>query len=119
MPDGFFCLIEYKNLMNKSTQNRRYWVWVTRPEYYLDELGNDREDLDPLNNIDNDGWWTCHKNTQKGDLILLYRSGIKRDIGYLIQAESDAYFIGDENYAVEKGWDYGCDDRFYLNFGIH
>lgn len=105
-------------MKNKNSKNnqRRYWLWVTRPEYYLDEWGNDREDLDPKNNIDNDGWWTCHKNTKKGDLILLYRSAIKRDIGYLIQAESDAYFIGDEDYAVEQGWDYGCDDRFLFKF---
>ncbi len=82
----------------------------------MDEWGNERADLDPINNIDNDGWWTCHKNTQKGDLVLLYRSRIKRDIGYLIQAESDAYFIGDENYAAEQGWDYGCDDRFLFRF---
>lgn len=101
---------------NIQQDDRKYWVWVTRPEYYLDEWGNDREDLDPTNNIDSDGWWTCHKNTKKGDLILLYRSAIKRDIGYLIQAESDAYFIGDDDYAVERGWDYGCDQRVLFKF---
>lgn len=104
--------------MKNTTQQetRKYWVWVTRPEYYLDDWGNDREDLDPTTNIDSDGWWTCHKNTKKGDFILLYRSAIKRDIGYLMQAESDAYFIGDDDYAVEQGWDYGCDYRVLYKF---
>jgi hypothetical protein len=104
--------------MKNATQQetRKYWVWVTRPEYYLDDWGNDREDLDPTTNIDSDGSWTCHKNTKKGDFILLYRSAIKRDIGYLMQAESDAYFIGDDDYAVEQGWDYGCDYRVLYKF---
>ncbi len=102
--------------METDAKNRKYWVWVTRPKYYLDELGNDREYLDPKNNTDIDGWWTCHKETKKGDLILLYRSAIKRDIGYLIQAKSDAYFIGDDNYAVEQGWDYGCDYEVFYKF---
>lgn len=101
---------------NTIINQRRYWVWVTRPEYYLDEWGDERDDLDPINNIDNAGWWTCHKNTQKGDLILLYRSGIKRDIGYLIRANSDAYFIGNDEYAGERGWDYGCEHQYLFKF---
>ena len=27
--------------------SRNYWLWVTRPEYYLDDDRSDREDLDP------------------------------------------------------------------------
>ncbi|GAK59291.1 hypothetical protein U27_06268 [Candidatus Vecturithrix granuli] len=97
---------------HESTE-RQYWLWVTRPEYYLDEEGNDREDLEPANTEASDGWWTCHRETRKGDLVLLYRSRIKKDIAYLIQAESDAYSIRDEN---EEGWEYGCNYRVLYKF---
>lgn len=92
---------------------RRYWLWVTRPDVYLDEDGNDREDLDPDSGVDSDGWWTCHKDTKKGDLVLLWRTSPKKDICYLIQAESDAYSIADDN---EHGWEYGCDHQMLYKF---
>lgn len=102
---------------NKNESNeRRYWVWITRPEYYLDERGYDREELDPASGADSDGSWTCHRDTQKGDLVFLYRSRLKRDLGYLIQAESDAYSIADDDYASEQGWDYACDHRVLYKF---
>jgi hypothetical protein len=80
---------------------RQYWLWVTRPEYYLDEDGNEREDLDPSHGVDTEGWWTCHKDTQEGDLVFLWRTTPKRDIGYLIQAASDAYSIADDPDAFQ------------------
>ena len=92
---------------------RQYWLWVTRQEYYWDEDGNDREDLDPGSGVDSDGWWTCHKDTKRGDLVLLWRTMPKSDIGYLIQAESDAYSIVEEKI---KGWDYGCDYQVLYKF---
>lgn len=95
---------------------RQYWVWVTRPEYYLDKDGSDREDLDPANAVDTGGWWTCHKNTQRGDLVLLWRTTPRKDVGYLIQAESDAYSIVDDEYASEQNWDYGCDYQVLYKF---
>jgi predicted RNA-binding protein with PUA-like domain len=94
---------------DKEAYNRRYWLWVTRPDYYLEKSGADRECLDPKVDFDTGGWWTCHADTQKGDLVLLYRSKVKRDLGYLIQAESDAYSIADDQHASEQDWDYGCD----------
>jgi len=42
-----------------ESNERQYWLWVTRPDYYLDEDGCDREDLDPALGADSDGWWTC------------------------------------------------------------
>lgn len=92
---------------------RQYWLWVTRPEYYLDDDGSDRESLDPENNVDSDGWWTCNKETKEGDFVFLWRTTPKKDIGYLIQAESDAYSIVDEN---DKGWDYACDYQVLYKF---
>jgi hypothetical protein len=92
---------------------RQYWLWVTRPDVYLDEDGSDREDLDPDSGVDSDGWWTCHKDTKKGDLVLLWRTSPKKDIGYLIQAESDSYSIVDDN---DHGWQYGCDYQMLYKF---
>jgi hypothetical protein len=85
------------------------WLWVTGRDYYLDEDGEDSVDLDPSFAEDNGGWWTCHKTTRKGDLVLLWRTMPRSDIGYLIQARSDAYSIADDPFAKPKGWDYGCD----------
>lgn len=99
-----------------SSNRRRYWVWVADQHSYLDDEGNERVDLDPKNDIASEGWWTCHRDTKKGDLILLYRSRLKKDIGYLVQAGSDAYSIADDDYASEYGWDYGCDDKFIYKF---
>ena len=90
---------------------RNFWLWVTRPEYYLDEDGSDREILDP--NYDEQGWWTCHRDTKRGDLVLLWRTSPKSDIGYLIQAKSDAYTILDEN---DRGWPYGCEYKAFYKF---
>lgn len=103
-------------MLPEKQPDRNYWLWVTRPEYYLDDDGNDREDLDPANGKSTGGWWTCHKDTQRGDLILLYRTTPKRDFGYLIQAESDAYSILDDGYASRQGWEYGCDYQVLYKF---
>lgn len=94
----------------------QFWVWVTTPAYYADEDGSDREDLDPSAQSDAGGWWTCHRDTRQGDLILLYRTKPKMDFGYLIQARSDAYSIAADQYAYERGWDYGCDYQVLYKF---
>jgi hypothetical protein len=59
--------------------SRRYWVGVTGPDYYLDEDGAERRDLDPGSGYEPGGWWTCHWKTEAGDLVLLYRSQKKRE----------------------------------------
>jgi len=86
----------------------QYWLWVTRKEYYLED-GEDRAELDPSSYEDASGWWTCHRNTLRGDLVLLWRTRPKCDIGYLLQAKSDAYSISSDEYAKEQRWPYGCD----------
>ena len=61
---------------SKGTLDRKapqYWLWVTGPEYYLNEDGRDSELLDPALHEDLDGWWTCKKDTRRGDLALLWR----------------------------------------------
>lgn len=91
-----------------TTSHRQYWLWVTRPEFYLDEDKNEREDLDPSISPDAEHWWTCHKDTQSGDLALLYRTEPKYDIAYLLQITSDAIVI-EQEYQEEYGWSYRCD----------
>ncbi|RLJ68210.1 endonuclease NucS domain-containing protein [Sulfurisoma sediminicola] len=71
---------------------KRFWVWVTSKSYYEDEDGNDPAYLDPkLDPTErSDDWWTCHKDTKAGDLILLYRSRPKSDLAFLMEARSGA-----------------------------
>lgn len=105
--------------MNRALRDavdRRYWVWVTSPEFYLDDDGNDRADLVPRADLQPEGWWTCHRDTEEGDLALLYRSRIRKDLGYLMQALSGAKSLHGDSYAVERGWEYGCDYRVLARF---
>jgi hypothetical protein len=92
---------------------KRFWIWVTSKDYYQDEDGSDRADLDPSSDSEDttDGLWTCHRDTKAGDLILLYRSRPKSDIAYLMEARSGAkiwreYPIGtptDKQYVKQIG----------------
>jgi len=68
-------------------RERQYWLWVTRPEYY--------------HSVGSFGGWSCHKNTKQGDLAFLWRAKGKSDIGFLLQAESDAI--------PDKEWGHSCD----------
>lgn len=102
-------------------QEPQFWQWVTKAEFFLEPDGNEREDLDPAHGSDPGGYWTCHKDTRVGDLILLYRAGKKdgvtyQDIKYLIQVESDAYTIDFDEFAFEHGWQYGCDYKPLFKF---
>ena len=98
-----------------------YWQWSTKAEYFLEPNGEERKDLEPGAISHPGDWWTCHKDTRAGDLILLYRAGKKggkrfQDIKYLILATSDAYSITDDEYAFEHGWTYGCDYDVLFKF---
>lgn len=87
------------------------WLWVTRPEYYLDDQGQEVEDL---NNDDDSGWWTCQKDTKKGDLAFLWRTTPKRDIGYLMRCLTDAFSLEGDPEADRHGWRFGCENRMIL-----
>lgn len=98
-----------------------YWQWSTKAEYFLEPNGEERKDLEPGAISHPGDWWTCHKDTRAGDLILLYRAGKKgrktfQDIKYLILATSDAYSVTDDEYAFEHGWTYGCDYDVLFKF---
>ena len=66
------------------------WLWVAGPDYYLDEHDNERRDLEPDVGFVPDGWWTCAPATRAGDLVLLYRSQLKKDVSHLLVTRSDA-----------------------------
>ena len=71
--------------MATPSKGRQYWLWVTRPEYYL-VAGEEDPGLKP----GNQGEWTCHPDTKGGDLVLLYRTSPKKDIAYLFEVTDDA-----------------------------
>lgn len=66
------------------------WLWVTRPKYYLDAEGRDLPDLEPGTGFVADGWWTCDPQTRNGDLVLLYRAEVRKDMSHFLVARSDA-----------------------------
>ena len=88
--------------------NRQYWLWVSTPEYYEEYDGSDREYLEP--GVYCDGW-TCHKNTKKGDIILLYRAKKRKDFAHIICAEEDARSAPYDYRTNGKGWAYSCSCR--------
>ncbi|SCG85307.1 endonuclease NucS domain-containing protein [Methanobacterium congolense] len=102
-----------KTITFSPKEKPQYWQWSTRPEYFLEWDGSEKKSLEPNDSIYDPGsFWTCHKDTLAGDLILLYRAGKKNgreymDIKYLMMARSDAYPLDDLD--VEDGWNYGCD----------
>ena len=72
--------------------DQKFWLWVARPEHY------DDIDLEP--GWGNNSSWSCHKDTEKGDLVFLWRTSPKKDIGFLIRAESGAL--------PDPGWGHIC-----------
>jgi hypothetical protein len=65
------------------------WIWVTGPEYYLNDDGSELE----LGGMSDGAWWTCSSDLTAGDHVLLYRKTPKKDIKYLLQAETDAEIL--------------------------
>ena len=61
------------------------WVWVVGPSCYLDDDGGEDPKLRPgtagLR-------WGCHRDTRAGDLAVLYRSRLAKDLAYLFRATS-------------------------------
>jgi hypothetical protein len=78
--------------MTAATTSRQpqRWLWVAGPDYYLNDEGQDRPDLEPGAGFVAGGWWTCAPTTRTGDLALLYRSRVRKDISHLIVARTDA-----------------------------
>ena len=102
-----------------KTTDRNYWVWCTRKEYYLDEDGDEIFEGIKFGDIESrveDSWWSCHVDTKKGDFAFLWRLNPKQDIGYLFQAETDAYILVDEETGEQADWKYACEYRLIYKF---
>lgn len=76
-----------------SFRTPQRWLWVAGPDYYLDDDGAERRDLEPDSGFIPDGWWTCAPQTQAGDLVLLYRSQQLRNIAHLLVTRSNAALL--------------------------
>ena len=94
-----------------SGHHRAHWIWATRPDFYAEADGSDRVDLEPSDDYEPCGWWTCDEATQRGDLVVVYRSAPRKDLCYLIEAESDAFPLDDDLAARLGGGLHGCDYR--------
>jgi hypothetical protein len=88
-----------------------HWVWVTRPGFYAEADGSDRVDLDPSMDYEPCGWWTCDESTRQGDLVLVYRTAPRKDLRYLVEADSDAYPLDGDLAAPAGRGCFGCDYR--------
>ena len=116
--------------MRVSEVDRRYgkaakkWVWVTGPMYVFDEDGTSRADLVvgevlPEHYEDDNGWWTCHRDTRMGHLAVIYRSGARnhtdrlptkgpKDLCQVVLTTSDARALADDPLAGEFSDKHGC-----------
>lgn len=101
--------------MDVTQGDEHYWLWVVDPDHYLDENGEETKALEPGQGGKGADWWTCHQDTQKGDLAFLWRT-VKSDIRYLMRAESKARSLTDYPYARKQGWKWGCDWRVLYKF---
>lgn len=102
----------------QPSPEKRFWVWVTGPQYYWDEQGKDRRELDPKAKPSEriDTWWTCHRDTKPGDLVLLYRTRPKGDIAYLLEARSNAKIWREYPVGTMTETEYGRQvDKFFDN----
>ena len=100
------------------------WVWSTRPRYVFEEDGSERLGLEPVDEVvpedysDETGWWTCHPDTRKHDLAVIYRNEGKadpeypvrgtKDLRYVCLAVSDAFPLAYDPLAGEFSDHHGC-----------
>jgi hypothetical protein len=88
-----------------------HWLWVTKPEFYENEDGSSALTTGP-----GEGSWTCSRETEAGDLALLYRAKNRKDIGYLILATTDAFSLSEDPFAQERGWKWACEYDILFEF---
>lgn len=69
--------------------SRIEWIWIWKPEFYLDGDGEESPLLDP----GQEGqlrFGTCHPDTEPGQLVILYRTSPRMDVAYLLRTNSPA-----------------------------
>ena len=108
----------------RSTFERRYWLFYAGPENYLFEDG--------VRELPHEVFWSCERETRKGDLILVYRKSKKQLTESLLMkhfgmSQETASRVSKEDVGkdfpviweatsnsrrkVFWAWPYGCDVR--------
>lgn len=66
----------------------RRWLWVTQPEFWSQLQGGQ---LDRGLSVE----WTCANDTLPGDVALLYRADMAKDIAYLFRVDGEQPWLND------------------------
>jgi len=75
-----------------KSDRQQFWLWVAKPKYTQDPADSTRDRPDMMDAPITDatpGWWTCHEDTKRGDLALLYATAPSSEIRWLIRTESE------------------------------
>ena len=74
-----------------------HWLWVTLPDVYTEHAFRVGEEFR----------WTCHRESEPGDIALLYRADLFQDFSHVFRVTSGQYY--DEELAEAFGSDAACD----------
>jgi hypothetical protein len=103
--------------MSGQSENDRQqlWLWVAKPAYTQDPLDQTRDRPD----MEEPGWWTCHEDTKRGDLALLYVTAPFSEVRWLIRTEtenSELVDLRDDPDAQAEGWEWGTEYTVLARF---
>jgi len=74
------------------------WLWVTQPDFWAQLQGGRLEHGLKIE-------WTCDKKARHGDVALLYRADMAKDIAHLFRVDSDKPVEGEHPLdANRKAW---------------
>ncbi len=82
------------------------WIWIWKPEFYSDGEGNEAALFADFEGKTSVG--TCHRDTEPGQLVILYRTSPKMDVAYLLLTTSPALMNEDwlPDPGTEGNWTY-------------
>jgi hypothetical protein len=66
----------------------RRWLWVTQPEFWAKLPGGQLGRGQKVR-------WTCNEETRRGDVALLYRADMAKDIAHVFRVEDETPEIGE------------------------
>lgn len=58
------------------------WLWVTQPQFWEQLHGGGLDDGVEVE-------WTCDRHSRRGDVALLYRADVAKDIAHLFRVDDD------------------------------
>jgi len=100
-------------MSSAADDNQQLWLWVAQPKYTQDEADDtrDRPDMADLE------WWTCHEDTQRGDLALLYVTARFSEVRWLVCTDSDELIdVRNDPVAQAEGWEWGTEFTVLARF---